>query len=153
MLTRQVKVQIRKCTLIILTIRTKNADSGEKKHFSIHFFVQRMRLFHLLVGNVRAQSVRNGHQSVNSRADTKNINTNKRSKVSQKLESTDKFIRKIEIREGNHGFILKCTYGPTAHRLETFIMFCSSFLLGCCRTVPYSFVALLVDWVNTELFP
>ena len=58
-----------------------------------------------------------------------------------------------------HGFLLKCTSGLTAHRLETFILLCSSLLLGRSETVPYSVVELLVaallsewEWVITELF-
>ena len=71
MLTRQVKVQIGKSTLIILTLKGKTADSDGKKHLSIHFFPHRLRLFHLPTENVRASSVRSTHQSAYSSADTK----------------------------------------------------------------------------------
>ena len=51
------------------------------KHPSVHFFPHGPRLFHLSTGNVRVQSVGNGHQSGYSRADIINNNINKRSKV------------------------------------------------------------------------
>ena len=50
------------------------------KHPSVHFFSYGPRFFHLLTGKVRVQSVRNGHQSGYSRAETINNNINKRSK-------------------------------------------------------------------------
>ena len=76
--TRQVKVQIRKITLIILTLKGENADSGgKKKHLSITFLAHRLRLFHLTTEIVRTESVKNGHQIAN----TMNNNRNKRSKV------------------------------------------------------------------------
>ena len=50
------------------------------KHLSVHFFLHGPRLFHLSTEKVRVQSVRDGHQIGYSRADTINININKRSK-------------------------------------------------------------------------
>ena len=47
MFTRQVKVQIEKSMLIILTLKTKVPTLAGNKHLSIHFFPQRLRLFHL----------------------------------------------------------------------------------------------------------
>ena len=47
------------------------------KHHSVHFFLHGPRLFHLSTEKVRVQSVRNGHQSGFSRADTIFININK----------------------------------------------------------------------------
>ena len=43
-----------------------------------------------------------------------------------------------------HGFMLKCTSGFTANRLETFILFCSSLLPDRFGMVPYFLVALVV---------
>ena len=48
------------------------------KHLSVHFFFHGPCLFHLSTEKVRVQFVRNGHQSVYSRADTINKNINKR---------------------------------------------------------------------------
>ena len=48
-----------------------------KKHLSVHFILDRPRFFHLSAEKERVQSVRNGHQSGYSRADTMNNNTNK----------------------------------------------------------------------------
>ena len=48
------------------------------KHPSVHFFLHGPRLFHRSTEEVRVQSVRNGHQSGYSRADTVNNNINKR---------------------------------------------------------------------------
>ena len=50
------------------------------KHPSVHFFLHGPRLFHLSTEKVRVRSVRVGHQSGYSRADTINNNMNKRSK-------------------------------------------------------------------------
>ena len=50
------------------------------KQLSVHFFSHGLRLFHLSTEKVRVQSVRNGHQSGYSCADTTNNNINKRSK-------------------------------------------------------------------------
>ena len=50
------------------------------KHLSIHFFLHGPRLFHLSTEKVRVQSVRNEHQSGQSRVDKININMNRRSK-------------------------------------------------------------------------
>ena len=50
------------------------------KHLSVHFFFHGPRLFHLSTEKVRVQSVKNGHQSGYSRADTKKNNINKISK-------------------------------------------------------------------------
>ena len=50
------------------------------KHLSVHFLPHEPRVSHLSIGKVRVQSVRNGHQSGYSRADTINININKMSK-------------------------------------------------------------------------
>ena len=49
------------------------------KHLSMHFLLHGPRPFHLSTEKVRVQSVRNGHQSGYSRADTINNNTDKRS--------------------------------------------------------------------------
>ena len=51
------------------------------KHYSIPFFPHRLRRFHLSTEKVRAQSVKNGHQEVHSRADTIKFNINKRPNV------------------------------------------------------------------------
>ena len=55
-----------------------------KKQLAIHFFPHRLRLFHLSTEKVRAQSVRNGHQSAYFRADTMNRKLNF-SKIRKKL--------------------------------------------------------------------
>ena len=52
---------------------------ARSKHLSIHFFLHGPRFFHLLTEKIRVQSVRNGHQSGYTRADTLNTNINKRS--------------------------------------------------------------------------
>ena len=80
MFTRQIKVQIGKSTLIILFIKENDADSGGKKHLSIHFFPHGPRPFHLSTEKGTIRSVGNGHQSGYSRADTINKNINTRSK-------------------------------------------------------------------------
>ena len=49
-----------------------------KKHPSVHFFLHGPRLFHLLTEKVRVRSVGNGHQRDYFRADTLNININKK---------------------------------------------------------------------------
>ena len=54
--------------------------AGIKRPF-VHFFLHRPRFFHLSTEKVRVQSVRKGHQIGYSRADTKNININKRANV------------------------------------------------------------------------
>ena len=46
------------------------------RYLSVHFFLHGPRLFHLST-DAGVQSVRNGHQSGYSRADTLNIDTNK----------------------------------------------------------------------------
>ena len=51
------------------------------KHPSVHFFLHGPRLSHLSIGKSTVRSVGNGHQNGYSRADTKNKNINKRSKV------------------------------------------------------------------------
>ena len=52
------------------------------KHFSVHFFLHRPRLFyHLSTAKVRVRSVGKGHQSGYSCADTINKNINNRSKI------------------------------------------------------------------------
>ena len=48
------------------------------KHTSGHFFLHGPRLFYFSTEKVRVRSVRNGHQSGYSRADTINNNINKR---------------------------------------------------------------------------
>ena len=48
------------------------------KQLSVHSFLHRRRLFHLSTEKVRVQSVRDGHQSGYSLADTINSNMNKR---------------------------------------------------------------------------
>ena len=50
------------------------------KHLSIHFLPHGPRLFHLSTEKGTVPSVRNGHQSGYSRADTINEKINKRSK-------------------------------------------------------------------------
>ena len=60
-----------------------------KKHVSINFFAHRLRLFHLSTENVPAQSVRNGHQSAYSRADTLNNKVNKKPKAFLKRENNN----------------------------------------------------------------
>ena len=52
---------------------------AENKHLSVHFFLHRQRPFHHSTEKVRVYSVRKGHQSDYSRADTMNNNLNKRS--------------------------------------------------------------------------
>ena len=56
----------------------------------LHFFLHRPRLFHLSTDKVRVQSLKNGHQSGYSRADT--INNNKQ-KIKQVFHK--KKLRKI----------------------------------------------------------
>ena len=60
---RPVKVQIGKSTVIILTTKAKRPTLAGKKLFFVHFFLHRPRLLHLLAEEVRAWSIRNGHQS------------------------------------------------------------------------------------------
>ena len=120
------------------------------KDLANHFFHHSLSLFHLSTENVRVHSVRNGHQCAYSRTGTINNITNKRSNVFSYEENTNKTIALNEILQGSHGFMLKCTFGLTAHRLETFILFCSLFLLGRSGVVPYSFVALLVAALLSE---
>ena len=71
--------KIGKSTLIISFIKG-DMPTLKIKHLSIHFFLHRPRLFHFSTEKIRAQSVRNGHQSGFSRADTINNNINKTSK-------------------------------------------------------------------------
>ena len=75
--TRQIKVQTKKSTSIILSIKGKYRTLARKKHHSVHFFRHGLRLFHLSTEKVRVQSVRNEIQSDYSRADTINYNINK----------------------------------------------------------------------------
>ena len=77
--TRQIEVQIGKCTLIILSLKGKQPTLAGNKHLSVHFFFHGARLFHLSTEKVQVQSVRNGYQSDSSRANTMNNNINKRS--------------------------------------------------------------------------
>ena len=44
------------------------------KHLSVHFFLHGPRLFHLSTDKTRVQSVRYGHQTGYSNADTRNNN-------------------------------------------------------------------------------
>ena len=106
-------------------------------------------------------SVRNGYEAAYCRADTMNnskkIDDQKIFHITKELVSSselNKLIKRVL------GYMLKCTSGFTAHRLETIILLCSSFLLGRSETVSYSLVALLLaalqsewEWVSTELFP
>ena len=50
------------------------------KHLSFLFFPRKLHLFHLSTENGRAISVRNGHESALSRAETMNYRINNRSK-------------------------------------------------------------------------
>ena len=68
--TRQSKVQLRKTTLITPSIKEKMPTLAGNKHLSIHFFLHGPRPFHLSTEKIRVQSVRTGHQSGYSRADT-----------------------------------------------------------------------------------
>ena len=70
LLTRQIKVQIGKSTLIILFIKEKTPTLVENKHPSVHFFLHGPRLFFLSTEKIRVRSVGNGYQSGFSRADT-----------------------------------------------------------------------------------
>ena len=76
--TRQIKVQIGKSTLIILYIKGKMPILARNKYLSVHLFLHGPRLLHLSTEKVRVQSVRNGHQSGYSCANTMNKNINKR---------------------------------------------------------------------------
>ena len=78
--TRQIKVQLGKSTLLILSIKGKTPTPVGNKDSSIQFFLHGPRLFHLSTEKVPVQSVRNGHPSGYSRTDTINKNRNKRSK-------------------------------------------------------------------------
>ena len=69
-----------KCALLILSIKGKMPPLAGFKHLSVHFFLHGPRLFHFLTKNVRAQSVRNGHQSAYFRADTLNNNIKQKTK-------------------------------------------------------------------------
>ena len=80
MFTRQIKVQIRKSTLIVLSIEEKMPTLAGNKHPSVLFFPHGPSLFHLSTENVRVQSVKNGHQSGSSRADIMKNNMNNTSK-------------------------------------------------------------------------
>ena len=62
-----------------IIIKGKMPILAVNKHFSDPFFLHGQRLFQLSTEKVRVRSVRNGHQSGCSRADTKNNNINKRS--------------------------------------------------------------------------
>ena len=72
--TRQIKVQIGKSTLIIIIIKGEVPTLAKNKQLSVHFFPHGPRIFHLSTEKVRVRSVRNGHQSGYSRADTINKN-------------------------------------------------------------------------------
>ena len=76
--TRQIKVQIRKSTFIILVIKEKRPTLAGIKHFSVLFFLHEPRHLHLSTEKVGVRTVGNGHQSGYSRAHTINININKR---------------------------------------------------------------------------
>ena len=67
----------RESTLIILFIKGGMPFLAGNKHPSINFFVLVPHVFYLSREKVRVRSVGNGHQSGNSRADTKNKNINK----------------------------------------------------------------------------
>ena len=75
--TRQVKVRIGKSTSVIVSVKGKMPSLAGSKHLSVHFFLHGLRLFYLSTEKVRVQSVRNGHQSGYSRADTIKNNINK----------------------------------------------------------------------------
>ena len=76
--TRQIKVQIGKSTLIVLYTKGKMPILARNKYLSVHLFLYGSRLLHLSTEKVRVRSVRNGHQSVYSPANTLNKNINKR---------------------------------------------------------------------------
>ena len=78
MFTRQIKVQTGKRTLIILFIKEKMPTLAGKKTPSVHFFLDRLRLFHFSTQKIRVRSVGNGQQSGYSHANTVNNNINKR---------------------------------------------------------------------------
>ena len=78
--TRQIKVQLGKSTLIILSRKGKPPTPVRNKDSSVQFFLHGPRLFHLSTEKVPVQSVRNGHQSSYSRTNTIINNRNKRSK-------------------------------------------------------------------------
>ena len=80
MFTCQLKVQIEKSTLIIFSIKEKMPILAENKHFFVHLFLHGPRRFHLSTEKVRVQSVKKGHQTSYSRANTiNNKNKNQRS--------------------------------------------------------------------------
>ena len=60
-----------------INYRGKDADSGVKKHLSVHFFLHGPRPFNLSTEK-RDRFARNGRESGYSRADTINNNINKR---------------------------------------------------------------------------
>ena len=68
------------------------------KHLSVHFFLHGPRLFYLSTERVRVQSVRNGHQSGYSRADTIKNNINKDQTVFPLKEINKNTSRINEIR-------------------------------------------------------
>ena len=121
------------------------------KHFSIHCFPHWLRLFHVLrVKNtslIRQKWISN---CFFARRHNEN-KLNKRSIVFHNEERIPiKFIRLNELTQGIDDFMLECTSSITANRLETFILYCSSFLPSHSRTVPYFFVALLTATLLSE---
>ena len=78
--TRQINVQLGKSTIIVLFVKEKLPTLARNKHYYVQFFFHGPRLFNLSTEKVRVRSVRNGHQSGYSRADTINNDVNKRSK-------------------------------------------------------------------------
>ena len=78
--TGQVKVQSREKYFNHNSYKGNMPTLAGNKHFSVHFFFRRRRLYHLSTENIRVRSVGKGYQSFYSRADTINNSINKWSK-------------------------------------------------------------------------
>ena len=112
--------------LIVLTNSRKNRKNKQEKSWKGHHYPRRHITFCYHEKNTRGQSDKISFQKFDSHPES--------------MRAKELSYERVEF----HGFMVKFTSGLTAHRLETFILFCSSFLLGRSGTVLYSFVALLV---------
>ena len=59
LITRQLKIQKGKSTLILLTIKERMPTLAGIEHISVDFLLHGLRFFHLSTQKVRVQSVRN----------------------------------------------------------------------------------------------
>ena len=118
-----------------IIVHTPSQSTNKKKHYNynnykdkmptlagskhLYVFHHRPRHFHLSMGNVRAYSVRNGHQSAYSHADKIIVSVNKDQQISNNRKIFLKFFRKdTNIILEFMILCLKCTYELTAFQLE-----------------------------------